>query len=92
MREIAGCFVLLLAVAAVGAILAAVVAHMRRSADHGSSGALGAAMLEVQSLLEPDKRHTIEEVRADKRGSDEIPGDLPEKVHDDDAPWNRNLR
>jgi len=78
MKEIAGCFLLLLAVAAVGAILAAVIAHMRKDAGHGSSGALGVAMLEVQSLLEPGKRHAIEEVRAGKRGSDEIPGEPPE--------------
>jgi len=81
MKEIGGCMLLLLVLVAIAAILFAVIAHMRKDARHGSSGALGVAMLEVQSLLEPDKRHTIEEVRADKRGSDEIPGDPPATPH-----------
>lgn len=53
MKELAGCFLLLLGTIAVAAVVAAVIARMRRDASHGSSGALSSAMLEVQSLFEP---------------------------------------
>ncbi len=42
----------------------------------GSSGTLGSALLEVQSLLEPSKRHVVEERRRDVV-DDEESGDPP---------------
>ena len=43
---------------------------------HGSSGTLGAALLEVQAIFEPSKRHVLE-VRRDERSEDEDSGDPP---------------
>jgi hypothetical protein len=44
--------------------------------ERGSSGTLGTAMLEIQSMLEPSKRHVIEErVKDDSETEDS--GDPP---------------
>jgi len=48
--------------------------HYRRS--RGSSGALANSLLEMQALLEPAKRHVVEERRRDDAGPEEI-GDGP---------------
>ena len=45
----------------------AVSAIRRDRRKHGTSGVLGAGVLEVQSLLEPSKRHVLE---ADRRESE----------------------
>jgi len=42
----------------------------------GGSGALGTALLEVQRILEPSKRHVVEE-RVRKRPSTQESGDKP---------------
>ncbi|HEY2152299.1 MAG TPA: hypothetical protein VGH34_15930 [Vicinamibacterales bacterium] len=64
----------LLAIAGAGAILLALHRLALRMEDrgwvyyrrqHGSSGSLGSACLEVQATLEPSKRHVIEIVRRD---------------------------
>ncbi len=41
---------------------------------HGSSGSLGAAFLDVQSLLEPSKRHVIEISQRDESEADDAGG------------------
>ena len=43
---------------------------------HGSSGGLGTAFLEVQSLFEPSKRHVLE-VRRNEDAEDEDSGEPP---------------
>lgn len=43
----------------------------------GSSGALGSAFLELQTIFEPSKRHVIEE-RAKSGGDAQTSGDKPE--------------
>jgi len=50
---------------------------MKRQA-HGTSGSLSSAMLEVQSLLEPGKRHVVEVVQDEKEDADAA-GDDPLK-------------
>jgi hypothetical protein len=75
--------------ALIAAVVAAVVYGLHRSAvwaerkgwiyyrkARGSSGTLGSALLEVQSLLEPSKRHVVEERRRDV-AEDEESGDPP---------------
>jgi len=44
---------------------------------HGSSGALGTAFLEVQSVLEPGKRHVLE-VRKNAEPEEDDSGDPPQ--------------
>ena len=41
---------------------------------HGSSGSLGAAFLEVQSLLEPSKKHVLEISQRDESEEDDAGG------------------
>jgi uncharacterized membrane protein len=53
------------------ALLALAIAAMRRDARHGTTGTLSSAMLEVQSLLEPAKRHTVEVIRDESRDEDD---------------------
>jgi hypothetical protein len=73
----------------IAAVVAAVVYGLHRSAvwaerkgwiyyrkGRGSSGTLGSALLEVQSLLEPSKRHVVEERRRNA-AEDEESGDPP---------------
>jgi hypothetical protein len=76
MRMLTGCFVLLLGTVVLILVTAALITRMRDS-RHGTSGAMSSAMLEVQALLEPDKRHTIEQVKGTKREERSVPGDLP---------------
>lgn len=49
-----------------------------RNTRHGSSGSLGNAFLHVQSILEPGKRHVLEQ-RLDEAREDEESGDPPTK-------------
>lgn len=39
--------------------------------QRGSSGALGAAFLEVQAMFEPSKRHVLEVIRIEETDDDE---------------------
>jgi hypothetical protein len=49
---------------AAGLLTVIAILGVRRSRrKHGSSGALGAGMLETQSLLEPSKRHALSATR-----------------------------
>jgi hypothetical protein len=59
--------VALLAIAvAVGIVTAFLIAKMKEDASHGTSGTLSSAMLQVQSLLEPEKQRMAETVREDR--------------------------
>jgi hypothetical protein len=49
---------------------------------HGSPGAVGNALLNVQAVFEPEKRHMAEERRAERAEEDDEGGpDDPEKGH-----------
>jgi hypothetical protein len=65
MRLALGCF----AVAAIGVTIlligAALIAGIARERKHGTSGSLSSAALEIQSLLEPDKKRAAETMRAE---------------------------
>lgn len=50
--------------AAVACVTALAVAAVVRDRKRGTSGTLSNAALEIQSLLEPDKKKTIEMMRA----------------------------
>ncbi len=50
----------------------------------GSSARVGNALLEVQSLLEPDRRHALEERRRSKRDDEDL-GDPPTAGDDSDV-------
>ena len=78
MSALAGCgLLLLIAVVAVVVTVAAVLA-IRKDSKHGTSGALSSAMTEIESLLEPSKRHTTEAVRRESEEEDES-GDPPQR-------------
>ncbi len=49
----------------------AIRAIMRNRRRHGTSGALTSAALNVQSLLEPEKRHAVETMEVDEEKKDE---------------------
>ena len=71
MNVLGGFALLLLIVAATVILLVAAIAAIRRDSSHGTSGTMSSAMLEVQSLLEPAQRHTIEAQRREKEEGDE---------------------
>ena len=71
MSVLGGLALLLLMGAGVIVLLAAAVAAVKRDTSHGTSGAMSSAMQEVQSLLEPSKRHTIEAQRQEREDEDE---------------------
>ncbi len=57
---------------AAGLLSVIAILGVRRSRrKHGSSGALGAGMLETQSLLEPSKRHVLGATRRKSEFADE---------------------
>lgn len=47
-----------------GFILAVAVIVIKGDKSHGTSGALSGAALEIQSLLEPEKKKVVETMRA----------------------------
>lgn len=69
-----------IAVAAVAAVTIVGVRMMRDAGRQGTSGSLGNAMLEMQSLIEPGKKKVVEEQRqaAEAEDQDES-GDPPVK-------------
>lgn len=82
MRIVLGILFVIAAVAVAGMLTtAAIVAIRRDRGKHGSSGALGVAMLEIQSVLEPSKRHAVVAVRddADSTSGDDS-GEPPESA------------
>jgi hypothetical protein len=56
---------------------------------HGSSGGLGAAFLEMQSLLEPSKRHVLE-VKRNEDAEDDDSGDPPSPDVQSESPDQRS--
>ena len=63
MSLLAGVILLLIIVLGVVALTTLAIVSLKRDRNHGTSGSMSSAMLEVQSLLEPEKKHTIEAKR-----------------------------
>jgi hypothetical protein len=59
-----GVLVVLLAALAIAAV-------SRSRGKHGTSGSLSSAALEIQSLLEPEKKRVVETMRAEEESEDE---------------------
>jgi hypothetical protein len=49
----------------------AIAAMSRSRGRHGTSGSLSSAALEIQSLLEPEKKRVVETMRAEEESGDE---------------------
>jgi hypothetical protein len=49
----------------------AIAAMSRSRGKHGTSGSLSSAALEIQSLLEPEKKRVVETMRAEEESEDE---------------------
>jgi hypothetical protein len=65
-----------LLIAGIGALIVllgviAVKMVLRSRGKHGTSGSLSSAALEIQSLLEPEKKRVVEMMRAEEESSDE---------------------
>jgi len=59
-----GVLIVLLAVVGIAIIT-------RSRSKHGTSGSLSSAALEIQSLLEPEKKRVVETMRAEEESEDE---------------------
>jgi len=59
-----GALIVLLGVIAIGTI-------SRSRGKHGTSGSLSSAALEIQSILEPEKKRVVETMRAEEASEDE---------------------
>jgi|GEM_PF-784965 len=49
----------------------AIVRMLRSRGKHGTSGSLSSAALEIQSILEPEKKRVVETMRAEEESQDE---------------------
>jgi uncharacterized membrane protein len=49
----------------------AIVSMSRSRGKHGTSGSLSSAALEIQSLLQPEKKRVVETMRAEEESEDE---------------------
>ena len=71
-RDVFGLLLAIVVIFAAGLLTLGAILGIRRSRHkHGSSGALGAGMLETQSLLEPSKRHVLSATRMKSESTDE---------------------
>jgi hypothetical protein len=77
MKLLFGIAALLVSFAAIVAVTALAVRAITRDRSHGTSGSLSSAMLNVQSLLEPEKRHAVESIQAEREDGNEDPGGDP---------------
>ena len=80
MQIVFGILIVTVVIVAAGLLTVAAVSGIRRSRQkHGSSGALSVGMLEIQSLLEPSKRHVVQAARDEAKSTDEdTSGEPPE--------------
>ena len=78
MHAVLGILIAIGVIFAAGVLTVVAILGIRRSRrKHGSSGALGAGMLETQSLLEPSKRHVLGATRMKSESADEDPSGEP---------------
>jgi negative regulator of sigma E activity len=67
-----GILIVIVVTIAAGLLTVAAVSGIRRSRQkHGSSDALSVGMLEIQSLLEPSKRHVVHAAKDEAKATDE---------------------
>lgn len=80
MQIVLGILIVIVAILAAGLLTFAAVSGIRHSRQkHGSSGTLSAGVLEIQSLLEPSKRHVVIAARDEAESTDEdTSGEPPE--------------
>jgi len=79
----AGAIIVLVVLGATGLTAAASVMMKRDQGSTGSSGLMAGAMMEVQSLIEPSKRHVVRVVRAeDPSGREAGEGNPPGMMTD----------
>jgi len=72
MKLFVGVLVITLIVLSAAILTVAAIRLILRDRDKaGSSGALSSAMLEIDSIFEPSKRHTIESVKDSESKTDE---------------------
>jgi hypothetical protein len=74
MTTLFGSLLLLLIVIIVMAALLFAIASMRRR-RHGTSGSLAGAALEMQALLEPERKHALRVVQEDREAESDESGD-----------------
>jgi hypothetical protein len=77
MGLLAGSLILLGAAVVVGGLAAAIIARVRLSNDERTSGSLGHALSQVQSLIEPSRKNVIEMKHIDERRRDDLSGEPP---------------
>ena len=77
MKLLFGIAVLLAILAAIVVVTALAIRAIVRDRSRGTSGSLSSAMLNVQSLLEPERRHAVESIQAEREDGDEDPGGDP---------------
>ena len=80
MQIVFGILIVIVVIVAAALLTVAAVSGIRRSRQkHGSSGALSVGILEIQSLLEPSKRHVVNAARDEAESPDEeTSGEPPE--------------
>jgi hypothetical protein len=80
MQIVLGILIVIVAILAAGLLAVAAVSRIRHSRQkHGSSGTLSVGMLEIQSLLEPSKRHVVIAARDEAESTHEdTSGEPPE--------------
>jgi len=72
MKIVLGSIAIIAVVAVIVLLAAAAIASIARSGrKHGTSGSLSSAALEIQSLLEPEKKRVVETIRAEEESEDE---------------------
>ena len=77
MNLLLGTLTLIAIVALIGGVTALAIRAMLQE-KHGTSGALSNAALNVQSLLEPEKKKVVETIQAmEERGESDESGDPP---------------
>lgn len=64
MNLVLGILIIIGILLCVAFVLAVAVIAIRRDKSHGTSGTLSGAALEIQSLLEPEKKKVVETMRA----------------------------
>jgi len=71
MSLVFGCLAIIVAGGLILLLGAAAIAGIARSKKQGTSGSLGSAALEIQSLLEPEKKRVVETMRFEQEAEDE---------------------
>ena len=72
MTVLFGALLLVAGLIVIALLCVGAIANIKRTRDaHGTSGSLSSAALEIQSLLEPDKKRAVETMRFEQESEDE---------------------